>query len=76
MGEPQLGRRGLYQPVGGDNQGQQRQLAMLWMLNQADGRHSLLDVARRAGLSCRVLADVAEQLVHAGLLEPVRRDSA
>lgn len=71
MGEPQLGKRGLYQPIGGDNERQQRQLAMLWMLNQADGRHSLLDVARRAGLSCQLLAEVAEALQAAALIEPI-----
>ena len=71
MGEPQLGRRGLYRAIGGDNQGQQRQLAMLWLLNQADGTHSLLDVAQRAGLSCQLLASVADELLQAGLLEAI-----
>ena len=71
MGEPQLGRRGLYRAIGGDNQGQQRQLAMLWLLNQADGTRSLLDVAQRAGLSCQLLASVADELLQAGLLEAI-----
>ena len=47
-GEPQLGRRGLYPTIGGAA-AEEEQLAMLWVLNQSDGRHSLLDVAERSG---------------------------
>ena len=31
--EPQLGRRGLYKAMGGDNERVERQMAMLWVLN-------------------------------------------
>lgn len=48
-GEPQLGRRGLYHSVGGRPQ-EPEELAMLWVLNLADGRHTLLDIAERASL--------------------------
>jgi len=48
-GEPQLGRRGLYDAIGGDVDRQRSQLAMLWVLNQSDGDHSLLDIAERSG---------------------------
>jgi aminopeptidase-like protein len=43
---------------------------MLWVLNQSDGEHSLLDVARRSGLDLDLLAGAAERLVAAGLLAP------
>ena len=46
-GEPQLGRRGLYPQVGGPA-ADEEQLAMLWVLNQSDGRNSLLDIAERS----------------------------
>ncbi len=65
--EPQLGKRGLYRDTGGDGIAD-RESAMLWLLNQSDGGASVLDIAERSGLSMRALAQVAEQLVDAGLL--------
>ena len=41
-GEPQLGRRGLYRTISGQQDHATAQLALLWVLNQADGRQSLL----------------------------------
>jgi aminopeptidase-like protein len=66
-GEPQLGRRGLYPQVGGPA-AQEEQLAMLWVLNQSDGRRSLLDVAERSGLPFTVISAAATRLRDAGLL--------
>jgi aminopeptidase-like protein len=66
-GEPRLGKRGLYGPVGGSGPGV-REEAMLWVLNQADGTASLLDIARRAGLSFAIIRDAALALEQAGLL--------
>ena len=67
-GEPQLGRRGLYGSIGGRSDAEQRQMAMLWVLNLSDGDHSLLDVAERADLPFAQVADVAAVLEEAGLL--------
>ena len=67
-GEPQLGRRGLYGAIGGRSDAEERQMAMLWVLNLSDGDHSLLDVAERAGLPFALVADVAGALEQAGLL--------
>jgi aminopeptidase-like protein len=67
-GEPQLGRRGLYGSIGGRSDAEDRQMAMLWVLNLSDGDHSLLDVAERAGLPFAQVADVAAVLEEAGLL--------
>jgi aminopeptidase-like protein len=69
MGEPQLGRRGLYAPVGGGTGRAPDQLSMLWVLNQADGRRSLVDIAMRSGLPFAAIADAADTLAAAGLLE-------
>jgi aminopeptidase-like protein len=66
-GEPQLGKRGLYPQVGG-GAAQEEQSAMLWVLNQSDGRHSLLDVAERSGLSFATVRAAAERMRDAGLL--------
>jgi len=67
-GEPQLGRRGLYGQIGGRSDAEERQMAMLWVLNQSDGRMSLLDVAERSGVPLALLAEVAAALEEAGLL--------
>jgi aminopeptidase-like protein len=67
-GEPQLGKRGLYGSIGGRSDAQERQMAMLWVLNQSDGGNSLLDVAERSGLPFDLVAEAAADLEAAGLL--------
>ena len=66
--EPQLGRRGLYRGVGGEAELAAVQMAMLWVLNLSDGRHSLLDIAERSGLAFNVVRDAAAALLDRGLL--------
>jgi aminopeptidase-like protein len=59
-GEPQLGRRGLYRAISGQKDIPQG--ALLWVLNLADGQHSLLDIAERSRLpfeQIRAAADLA-----------------
>ena len=65
--EPQLGRRGLYRKTGGTTIGN-RESAMLWLLNQCDGGSSLLDIARKSGISFSDLVATANELIEAGLL--------
>jgi aminopeptidase-like protein len=65
--EPQLGKRGLYRAVGGQP-GIPNELPLLWVLNLADGQHTLLDVAERARLPFAVVRRAADALVSAGLL--------
>jgi aminopeptidase-like protein len=67
-GEPQLGSRGLYQAIGGEADRQSAQLALLWVLNQSDGSHDLLDIAERSGLPFETVATAAERLREADLL--------
>jgi aminopeptidase-like protein len=66
--EPQLGKRGLYGSVGGQSHAVASQMAMLWVLNQSDGAHTLLDVAERSGLPFGELDQAARALQSAGLL--------
>ncbi|MFD6127693.1 DUF4910 domain-containing protein, partial [Streptomyces hydrogenans] len=68
-GEPQLGRRGLYDSLGGRSDAKQAQMAMLWVLSLSDGEHGLLDVAERAGLPFDTVADAADALRAAGLIK-------
>lgn len=72
-GEPQLGRRGLYAAVGGGDEGRDRRLALLWVLNFSDGRHDLLAIAERSGLPFAALGEAADALLAAGLLAEVER---
>ncbi|MEU9690861.1 DUF4910 domain-containing protein [Amycolatopsis japonica] len=69
FGEPQLGKRGLYDSLGGRSDAKQAQMAMLWVLNLSDGEHSLLDVAERSGLPFDSVVAAARALHDAGLLK-------
>ena len=68
-GEPQLGNRGLYESLGGRSDTKQAQLAMLWVLNLADGEHSLVQIAARADLPFDAISAAADALRDAGLLK-------
>ncbi len=68
-GEPQLGRRGLYESLGGRSDAKEAQMAMLWVLNLSDGEHDLLDVAERSGLPFDAVAAAADALRGAGLIK-------
>lgn len=68
-GEPQLGKRGLYDHLGGRSDTKLAQMAMLWVLNLSDGDHSLLDISKRADLPFAVVVAAADALREAGLLK-------
>lgn len=67
-GEPQLGRRGLYKKTGGQRDPGRRQMALLWLLSEADGSNGLLDIAERAQLPFWEIAEAAQDLLACGLL--------
>jgi len=67
--EPQLGKRGLYDAIGGNSDSKALQLALLWALNFSDGGHSLLDIAERSGYSFGLMLEASRLLAEAGLLE-------
>lgn len=68
-GEPQLGRRGLYKPIGGDRAVADLQMAYLWVLNLGDGEHRLLDIAERAALPFATIRRAAADLERVRLLD-------
>lgn len=68
FGEPQLGKYGLYNAIGGDAASPSAHMAIRWVLNLADGDHSLLDIAEQAQLQFQEIASAAAALVKAGLL--------
>jgi aminopeptidase-like protein len=65
--EPQLGRRNLYTPPGGESI-KTGISARLWVLNLSDGDHSLLDIAERSGIPFASISDAADLLCRSGLL--------
>ena len=71
-GEPQLGKRGLYQAMGQQSHDRQAlQLSMLWVLNQSDGDHDLLDISIRSGIPFPTIATAADMLHKHDLLEVI-----
>ena len=68
--EPQLGKRGLYQGLVGKAVLPGYELALLWVLNQSDGRNSLLEIAERANMPFRVIRQAAQALIDSDLLAP------
>jgi aminopeptidase-like protein len=71
MCEPQLGRRGLYRTIGGDESGRERELALLWVLNLSDGSYDLMSIADRAGMSFAAIREAADALLEVGLLREI-----
>jgi aminopeptidase-like protein len=73
--EPQLGRRGLYRTIGGDEAGRARELALLWVLNLSDGKHDLLDIAERSGMRFAAIREAANALLDVELLRELGEEA-
>jgi aminopeptidase-like protein len=71
-GEPQLGRRGLYRSFGGRAEQAHLESALLWVMNLADGEHTILDVAERSALPFGVIVEAAAALERVELLRRER----
>ena len=66
--EPQLGKRGLYEAIGGDSDQKELQMAMLWLLNFADGKNSLLDIAEKSKIPFKSMCKSCNLLLENKLL--------
>ena len=71
--EPQLSRRGLYRPMGGEAMSAESEMALLWVLNQSDGSRTLLDIVERSRLPFGAIRSAADALKESGLLEARER---
>ena len=70
FGEPQLGRRGLYQPAGKHALSVGERLnTILNCLNYSDGTHDLLHIASKANCSYQALCQVMSELIRAELID-------
>lgn len=75
-GEPQLGRRGLYNSLGALPHPGGAQMAMLWLLNQSDGKRGLLEIADRSGIPIAELHSVASLLEQHHLLKEIDKEES
>jgi len=62
MGEPQLGKRGIYKSISELGENGFSPMAMFWVLNLSDGAHDLLAIAQRSGIAFDELARAAALL--------------
>jgi len=69
--EPQLGKRGLYQAIGGESDRNGLQMAMLWVLNYSDGGHTLLDIANKSDIKFELVSKACSYLIKHKLLEVI-----
>ncbi|MCP5064604.1 MAG: DUF4910 domain-containing protein [Ignavibacteriae bacterium] len=67
--EPQLGKRGLYKSIAGNVQ--EKELAMLWILNYSDGENDLLDIAIKSNINFNILVETSTILLNHKLLKEV-----
>lgn len=67
--EPQLGKRGLYGSLGGEQDKKVSEMAILWVLSLSDSSHSLLEIAERSGLNFEIIKQAAMALFRSGLLK-------
>jgi len=76
--EPQLGKRGIYHQLGGQESTMiQRNIefAIFWLLNLSDGNHSIKDISKRSEISCEELETGIEILIRTKLLRKISNDS-
>jgi len=74
--EPQLGKRGIYHQLGGqENMMQQRKVefAIFWILNMSDGTNDIEDISRRSGIPLETLQTGIEILINANLLQKIEQ---
>jgi aminopeptidase-like protein len=67
-GEPQLGKRGLYETLG-RNTIPELSSTVFWLLNYADGNHDLLWIAEKSGYSVALLDKAARACLEAGIVK-------
>ncbi len=72
-GEPQLGKRDLYSDLADQQSLEERTVAILWLLNLADGTRDLVSIAKQSGQKMSALTAASVELARAGLIERVDR---
>lgn len=65
-GEPQLGRRGIYNSIAGNIS--EIEYALLWILNYSDGQHDLIDISVLSEIDILTLGKAANLLLNNKLI--------
>ncbi|EGG41205.1 aminopeptidase domain-containing protein [Candidatus Nitrosarchaeum limnium SFB1] len=74
--EPQLGKRGIYHKIGGqESTMKQRKIefAIFWILNLSDGNNTIQDIAKRSGISLEDLQTSIKILINSKLLQKIEK---
>ena len=71
LGEPQLGRRGLYPTISYVGSADAAVRTMMNFIAYADGNHDMVDISNTVNAPMEELVPIAERLLDAGLLRPV-----
>ena len=67
--EPQLGKRGLYNMVGGQKNSIQNMLPIFWVLNLSDGTNSISDIVKKSNLEIQDIKNAINILIKKNLLK-------
>ena len=73
LGEPQLGKRGLY-PTTSQKGSADEVTSLVDFIAYADGKNDLLDISNKIGVPVEELTDVIHALINNNLLEVVEKD--
>ncbi len=71
-GEPQFGKRMVYESMAGESDSKELQMAMLWILNLSDGNNSLVDISTRSGIRFSLIQKATNNLIKVNLLREQR----
>ena len=69
--EPQLGRRGIYHKIAGQNQDLVKEEAIMWILSFSDGINSIQDIKRISKIDINVLMEASILLCEKNLIKEV-----
>ena len=76
--EPQLGKRGIYHQIGGqESTMKQRKIefAIFWILNLSDGNNTIQDISKRSGISLEDLQISIKILINSKLLKKIEKSN-
>ena len=69
--EPQLGKRGLYRTIGGQNVSNIDEMSIFWLMCFSDGNHSLKNISNISGIDFNKLKNTAKVLCEKNLLKSI-----
>lgn len=74
--EPQLGKRGIYHQIGGQEstmKERKMEFEILWILNLSDGNNSIQDISKRSGIPLKDLQSSIKILINSKLLQKIEK---